>query len=138
MAREQQGDTPLHWAARHNSNPAVIAALIQAGADPKAQTRFDGETPLHEAADNNTNPAVISVLIEAGSDPNAQTNDMERTPLHKAAKSNDNPAVMDALLDGGADPEILDSEFRGPWDIARDRDELKGSKAYRRLQEALE
>ena len=73
-----------------------------------------------------------------GADPNAQTEHMERTPLHEAAKHNHNPAVIDTLLDAGADPEIRDSKARRPWDYARDRDELNGSRAYRRLQEGLE
>ena len=36
--------TPLHWAAEYNENPAVIATLLDAGADPKARD-LDGKTP---------------------------------------------------------------------------------------------
>ena len=36
-ARDRDGDTPLHNAARFNDNPAVITALLDAGADAAAR-----------------------------------------------------------------------------------------------------
>ncbi len=35
------GMTPLHWAAASNPNPAVIAVLLEAGADPRARDQHD-------------------------------------------------------------------------------------------------
>ena len=55
-------------AQRHN--PAVLTALVAAGADLTAQDE-DGLTPLHDAASNG-NPAVLSALVAAGADPTAQ------------------------------------------------------------------
>ena len=43
-ARDKKGQTPLHWAAWYNENPAVITALLDAGSDPKARNE-DGDTP---------------------------------------------------------------------------------------------
>ena len=43
-ARNEEGFTPLHFAALLNKNPAVIEALLDAGADPKARDSL-GETP---------------------------------------------------------------------------------------------
>ena len=48
-ARDSDGWTPLHWAARLNKNPTVIAALLAAGADADARTHA-GETPLNLAS----------------------------------------------------------------------------------------
>ena len=57
--------------AGSNENPAVIAALVAAGADPKAKTT-SGVTLLHRAAASNENLAVIAALLDAGAGPNAQ------------------------------------------------------------------
>lgn len=56
------------WPGHFPRGPEVVAALVAAGADPRA--RFDGartETPLHRAASNNDVP-VLDALIEAGAD----------------------------------------------------------------------
>ena len=65
--RDEDGGTPLHYAAEHNENPAVIEALIAAGADLDARGEY-GWTPLHVAASENESPAVIAVLLLAGAD----------------------------------------------------------------------
>ena len=43
MARDEDGSTPLHWAAELGS-PANIQALIAAGADAKVKNK-EGKTP---------------------------------------------------------------------------------------------
>ena len=96
------GDTPLHRAARDNSNPSVIKALIEGGADLGARNRR-GFTPLHRAA-RNANPSVITALIEAGADPGARGGIGGVMPLHGAAALSINPSVIKALIEGGADP----------------------------------
>jgi ankyrin repeat protein len=45
---DRGGVTPLHRAVRARS-PAAVAALLTAGADPRAATRKAGSTPLHLA-----------------------------------------------------------------------------------------
>ena len=94
--------TPLHWAAAYSKNPAVIAALLDSGADIKAKG-YNGGSPLHWAATGSENPAIITLLLKAGADINAKETLSGHTPLHFAASSNDNPAVVQALLDAGAD-----------------------------------
>ena len=106
------GFTPLHRAAWLSETPAVVKALLDAGADPKARAER-GFTPLHGAAANSKTPAVVQVLLDAGADLNARTKDGE-TPLHQAAWFSKTPAVVQVLLDAGADPNARDEDGRTP------------------------
>ena len=54
-----------------NNNPAVIEALLNAGANLNARTD-DGLIPLCVAARANNNPAVIEALLNAGADLSAR------------------------------------------------------------------
>ena len=83
----------------------------------------------------NKNPAAITALLDAGADLEARGKFGE-TPLHVAAISNKNPAVIAALLDAGANLKARDRFGKTPWDSAKDREPLKGSDAYWRLNEA--
>ena len=93
--------TPLHEAAGGNEDPAVVAALLEAGADVNARGISD-RTPLHRAAAGNENPPVIALLLRAGADVNARARG-GRTPLHEAGARNGNPDVIAALVESGAD-----------------------------------
>ena len=131
------GGTPLHEAADYNQQnpPAAVAALLAAGADVNARNR-SGLTPLHLAASSNENPAVIGLLLEAGANLEAR-DDEGRTPLHRAVLWNhQNPAVIEALLDAGANAAARNAAGQTPWDLAQENEALKGSDAYRRLNDA--
>ena len=115
---ERESSTPLHLAARHSEDPAVINALLNAGADPKARDKYSA-TPLHIAAMHNKNPAVLTALLNAGANPNADNR--YTPPLHCAARYNRNPAVLIALLNAGADlniPNTRDRQNRTPLHYA--------------------
>ena len=43
-AKDTNGWTPLHWAARNNRSPAVLEVLLKAVADPRAIDN-EGKTP---------------------------------------------------------------------------------------------
>ena len=134
-ARNEIGNTPLHYAATGNNNPSVIVAFIEAGADPNARTE-SGHTPLHLAAEWNSNPSVIVAFIEAGANPDARDDDGD-TPLHAAARNamfaklsgappvaakdaNRWPSVIKALIEGGADPGARNERGATPFDFATD------------------
>ena len=82
-AREVYGKTPFHMAVSNSDAPAVVEALLKAGADPMLRDG-SGSTPLHWAAGNTGNPAIISTLADAGADPMARTGNGAR-PLDAAA-----------------------------------------------------
>ncbi len=74
VAKDEDGWTPLHWAAGFSDNPEVITELAEAGADLEARDDREGWTPLHQAAATVTNPDVITMLLDAGADGSARTN----------------------------------------------------------------
>ena len=112
-ARNEIGNTPLHYAATGNDNLSVIKALIEGGANPGARDKY-GRTPLHVATAGYNiirNPAVLAVtaaLIEGGADPNA-SDENGQTPLHMAAVKG-TASLIKALIEAGADPDE-DSDF---------------------------
>ena len=77
-ADQEARNAVLYTAARYNEDPAVVNALVAAGADPNARNRI-GETPLHMASILNK-AAAIKALLAAGADPHARNNYSE-TPL---------------------------------------------------------
>ena len=70
-ARDEYGQTPLHWAAEFSESPAVMKVLLDAGANIEAQAGrgwidppAQGGTGRHRAAQGGTGyfPAVVKVL----------------------------------------------------------------------------
>ena len=105
---------PLHLAARHNVNPAVLEALLAAGADVLA-TDNPGRAPLHSAS-GTQGPALINALLSAGADPTAPASGLFAglPPLHLAAETNENLAVLKMLIAAGADPMARTEKGRTP------------------------
>ena len=139
-SRDHDGDTPLSRAAFDvSSRTAVVESLLAAGANPRTRDEF-GTTPLHLAAAVWKAPE-IAALLAAGAEPMARDADGQ-TPLHYAADPRwgrvveDAGTTVDALLDAGADPMAEDDDGTTPWDLAKENDELRGSDAYWRMNDA--
>ena len=114
-ARNASGRTPLHSAGAHAQDPAVVEALLDAGAYVESTDAASGATPLGLALRDNGTPAVIEVLLDAGAD--LETPDaFGLTPLHVAATHVDDPAVFHILLMAGsgltAPDQVLDAAER--------------------------
>jgi uncharacterized protein len=89
---DQNGLSPLMYAAALNRDGGVVAALLKAGADARAQDRL-GDTALMWAAAGNANPEIVAILVKAGS-PIGARGDNGATALMMAAWKNGNPAVI--------------------------------------------
>ncbi len=111
----------------------MTAELIVAGGDPNSRDKGEA-TPLHYAAFN-ANFDVIAELIEAGADVNARDDREGKTALHIAATKADNPDVITMLLDAGADGSARTGDGQTAWDLAQDNEALRGTKAWRLLNE---
>ena len=112
-ARTEYGWTPLHMAAAFSTTPAVVTALLNAGAALEERTERGFATPLHVAAANSETPAVVTALLNAGAALEARA-EYGWTPLHMAVFDSETPAMVTALLSAGADLEARDEDGRTP------------------------
>jgi ankyrin repeat protein len=123
-ARDDQGHTPLHLAAGHAPDAAVVAELLIAGADPEL-TDKDGYRPLHVAAEMGQTPGNLSMLLAWGSDPDDRLPPVERcswrstrlcatSPLHLAAARADGAEYVAALIAADASLDLRDKDRRTP------------------------
>ena len=99
--------TPLEMAVRNFENPAVIEAMFEAGADPRAKNDL-GQTLLHQAAQKNENPAVIQGLLSNGGRPRDE-DVFGRTSMHYASQ-NERLDVIKTLIAAGGDPKTKDKK----------------------------
>ncbi|XP_026549974.1 ankyrin repeat and SOCS box protein 10, partial [Notechis scutatus] len=109
-ASEEEGDTPLHVAARLGL-PEHLRLFLSHGADLEARNA-EGETPLlaacalpHSAQAAEPYYEVCKELVEAGARVNAADRDLQR-PLHQACKQA-NPRVVALLLAHGAHVNVM-------------------------------
>ena len=105
----EQGETPLHVAAR-TGDVEAIRALLRNGVDLNAR-RDDGRSPLSGALWSG-HTEIARMLLSVGTDPNAG-DDVGEAPLHIAAKMGDEEATR-ALLRHGADPNAKEGDGQSP------------------------
>ena len=112
-------DTTPRPAVRADPNAAIVALLLEAGADPNARDphpTFGGGTLLHWASERG-DVRVIELLARAGVDAGADIHarDLQgRTPLHRAAARGYHPAIIVSLLAAGADLGARDLDGNTP------------------------
>src|SRR5205823_10891892 len=94
--------TPLFLACA-NGNPAMIEALLKAGAHPNS-INANGTTPLMTAASSG-NPDAVRVLLDHGAAVNSKEAAHGQTALMFAAALN-RDAVIDVLIARGADVNV--------------------------------
>ena len=109
----------LFDALENKTSPAVVAMLLDRGANANAKLR-DGETLLHWAV-RYTEPTVVATLLDHGADINAAEYDHGWTPLHLAARSDQHKEVVALLLERGADKEAMDGFEGTPLHVAAGR-----------------
>jgi ankyrin repeat protein len=106
-AAEGDGMTALHWAAERGDRD-LAALVLNAGADPSAQTRIGHHTPLHVAA-RSGQADIVRLLVGAKASVNALTT-TGAAPLHFAAASG-NAAAVTIVLDAGADANAREPQW---------------------------
>jgi ankyrin repeat protein len=118
LAWSVDGFTPLHLAAFFGSDLGA-ESLLEAGADPEAESRNGQHVqPLHSAVAGGSF-AIARRLVDAGVDVDALQQDGFH-PLHAAAQRGDE-LMVDLLLQAGADPRAVTADGRAPADLAADR-----------------
>ena len=95
-ARNRYGATPLSEAVSFRK-PAMVEALLKAGADAKTLTTEDGETVLMTAA-RAGNTDAVRMLLDRGADVNGREKYKGQTALMWAAAER-HPAVVKLLMD---------------------------------------
>ena len=131
---DDDGETPLMTAAEETRSPAIIQALLEAGADVNEQDD-DGETPLMYAMGSYADPGIVRALLDGGADIHMR-DEKNRTALMHALKEHAGPEVLAILLDAGASVDLWDYKGRSVLDYARRSRRLQGTDALRRIEDA--
>ncbi|HFD13379.1 MAG TPA: ankyrin repeat domain-containing protein [Crenotrichaceae bacterium] len=113
----------LMWAAMGSSDPAIITALVDRGADINESDGIFKGTPLTGAAGYSNNPEVIRELVRLGADITKRVNNNE-TALMVAAQYNNNPGIIEVLVSLGADINDVNDQGQTALDLAKSKGNL--------------
>ncbi len=103
-AKNQSGDTAMHYALRREYNSSVINILIAAGGNTaNISITSDGKNLLHLASEEGR-VSDVKAQIDMGADVNVR-DDYQKTPLHIAIENN-HADIVKILLKAGAGNNI--------------------------------
>lgn len=128
IAKDKNGDTPLHYAVqRRKPSAEIIKMLIDANADVLEATNKSGDTALHCAIRSRTSSEGYCTLLRKGASVEAKNSDQVRaidvvtidgrTALHHAAKEGWLDAV-ETLLKHKAVIDAMDKNLWAPISLA--------------------
>lgn len=120
-ALDEDGWTPLLWAAAHG-NEDTVQALLDAGADREAATRRERQGALTLAAKWNR-VEVVQALLRRGLSPDRRDNIGWSALMWASLQGRTD--VVRALLDGGASIGTVDSDGNTPLILAARRGRLE-------------
>lgn len=112
---QEQGDLPIHDAARQGTGPEVEKLLKANPSQREARTAL-GSTPLHLAA-TNSDPGPLKALLAAGAEVNARDKEGV-TPLHLATYTDHSKNAL-LLLQAGADANAVTDNGRSVTSMGR-------------------
>lgn len=105
--RDEQGASPLYYAARHGHKD-LVQGLIDRGAEATVATT-DGLTPLHWAALEGY-LEVCRILLDHGADVNARSLVQGNTPLHEVWNG-EHWQVAELLIERGAEVNAVEKWY---------------------------
>ncbi|KAK7430678.1 hypothetical protein QQZ08_002722 [Neonectria magnoliae] len=115
-AVDRSGNNPLHLAVEYSRGPAIVEALVKAGADPSLKNR-EGLTPmllLHKKTHYNSTE-IADVLFSAGADVNATDRNGETLFLHWAGRH-----ASEHIQTRSQNADLRGLIQRGAWISVRD------------------
>jgi ankyrin repeat protein len=125
-ARDVDGRTPLmHAVLASDADPAIVALLLERGADANAADHGQKWTALHFAA-RDQKASIVKTLLAAGADVDP-VDAAGGTPLwHSVSTAGSNLRVIRELIGRGADPWRRNEHGISPMDLARtaERDDI--------------
>ncbi|XP_076299445.1 uncharacterized protein LOC143218247 [Lasioglossum baleicum] len=107
-ATNNEGQTPLHYAAKSDKLEVVKYLIEEKGANINVKDN-DGQTPLHYAADHGKLEVVKYLIEEKGANINVKDNDGQ-TPLHYAADHGKLEVVKYLIEEKGANINVKDND----------------------------
>ncbi|MCR4300603.1 MAG: ankyrin repeat domain-containing protein [Sulfuricaulis sp.] len=122
----------LMWAAIGASDPRIIRALVERGAQVNESDSIFSGTPITGAAGYSRNPEIIRELVNLGADINKKVNNDE-TALLIAAQYNTNKGIIETLVSLGAKLDDKTAQGKSALDLAKENNNKTAEEALMAL-----